>query len=336
MIGKTRLADSNEQHWRGRLISFSPYLALALVLLILPPFLPSFAKTLVIKILIFSIFAMSLNLIMGYTGIMSLGHSAFFGVAGYAAGILMVRFGIHSFWVLTPLGILIAAAFAVILGYVALRTSGIYLLLITLAEAQLLSVGAVKLRDMTGGSNGLVGIRYPDIGIPGFTWTPITYHYFVFIIFIICFFLLYRIINSSFGHALVGIRENEPRMLSLGYNTWLHKYVSFILSGAFAGLSGTLYAYLYGIMVPQNLGALTATQVLLMVVIGGPGTLAGPFLGAALILLLENIVSTYAVLRWPFILGSIYVISVIFARQGIVPLITGFWKARTKHGSSEG
>ena len=197
----------------------------------LPGVLPTYLHSMLTKVLIFALFAMSLDFVLGYTGLLSLGHGAFFGVSGYFAGILMVHYGVGSFWLVLPGGILMAGLAAVIIGYISLRVTGVYFLLVTLAFGQLLSVGAVKWRKMTGGTDGLVGITYPDLGIAGFTWTAISFYYLVLVAFFICFFLLYRITHSSFGRALVGIRENEPRMQGLGYNTWAHKYIAFIISG---------------------------------------------------------------------------------------------------------
>jgi len=201
----------------------------------------------------------------------------------------------------------------------------------------LLSVAAVKWRTMTGGTDGLVGIIYPSLGIPGFTWTDTSFYYLVFLAFVICFFLLHRIVNSAFGRALVGIRENEPRMQSLGYNTWAHKYVAFIIGGAFAGVAGALLAFFYGIMVPAHLGIITSTSAMLMVIIGGAGTLFGPVIGAGVIVLLEHIASIYAPERWPLILGGVFVICVLFVRGGFGIYLTRFWRrVNLKYGSAQG
>jgi len=288
------------------------------------------------KVLIFAIFAMSLDLILGYTGLLSLGHAAFLGVAGYTAGILMVHYDIESFWLVMPLGILTAGIVAAIIGYITLRVSGVYFLLVTLAFGQLLSVAAVKWRTMTGGTDGLVGITYPHLGLPGFTWTDFSFYYLVFLAFVICFFLLHRITNSSFGRALVGIRENEPRMQCLGYNTWAHKYVAFIIAGLFAGVAGVLFAPFYGIMVPGHLGIITSTSAMLMVIIGGAGTLFGPVIGAGFLVVLERLASDFVPERWPLILGAIFVICVIFIRGGFGIYLSRFWrKVKLQYGSIE-
>ena len=322
--------------WQVWLLSLAPYIGSGLLLLVLPPFLPTYLQGILTKVLFFAIFAMSLDLVLGYTGLMSLGHAAFLGVGGYAAGILMVRYGIESFWLVTPLAILAAGIVAAIIGYFALRVSGVYFLLITFAFGQLLSVGAMKWRTVTGGTDGLVPIPYPDLALPGFTWTASSFYYLVLLAFVICFFLLYRITKSSFGRALVGIRENEPRMQCLGYNTWAHKYVAFIMGGLFAGVAGVLFAYFYGIIIPGHLGIMTSASVMLMVIIGGPGTLFGPVLGAALIVLLEHFASIYTPERWPLILGGVFVICVVFVRGGFGMYLSRFWRRiRPQYGSVE-
>ena len=313
----------------------APYIGIGLVLLVLPSFLSTHPVSILTKVLIYAIFAMSLDLIVGYTGLTSLGHAAFFGVGGYTFGIFMVRYGIESFWLVIPVGILAAGIVAAIIGYISLRVSGVYFLLVTLAFGQLLSVAAVKWTTVTGGTNGLVGIPY-HLDLPGFSWTSFSFYHLVFLAFVICFFLLRRITNSSFGRALVGVRENEPRMQCLGYNTWAHKYIAFIIAGIFAGLAGVLFAFFYGIMVPEHLGIIVSTSVLLMVIIGGAGTLFGPVLGATLIVLLEHITSIYTPERWPLILGGIFVICVLFMRGGFATYLSRFWrKVSLKYGNAQ-
>lgn len=333
---RAKLAGSNRQPWRVWLLFLTPYISIGLTLLVLPPFLSAYPLSMLTKVLIFAIFAMSLDFILGYAGLLSLGHAAFLGVAGYTAGILVVRYGIESIWLVMPLGILAAGIVAAIIGYMALRVSGVYFLLVTLAFGQLLSVAAVKWRAMTGGTDGLVGITCPDLGLAGFTWTASSFYYLVFLAFVICFFLLHRITNSSFGRALVGIRENEPRMQCLGYNTWAHKYVAFTIAGLFAGVAGVLFASFYGIMVPGHLSIMTSASVMLMVIIGGAGTLFGPAIGAGFIVVLERFASDYVPERWPLILGGVFVICVLFMRGGFGIYLSRFWgKVRLQYGSIE-
>ena len=319
------VVNNSKKTEKNRMVSLLPYLVGALILAILPPFLPTYYLSMLTKVVIFGIFAMGLDLIHGYTGLHTLGQAAYLGVAGYTVGLLMVRAGINSFWVLIPVAILMSAITAAIIGYMALRVKGTYFLLINLAFGELLAVAAIKWRSMTGGTDGLVGIGYPNLGIPGFIWTDFNFYYLVFILFIISYFLLYRIVNSSFGHALVGIRENEQRMMSMGYHTWVYKYIAFIIAAIFGGVAGSMFAPFYGAVVPNHLGLITSSMVMLMVAIGTSGTLWGPVIGALLVLFLEHFSSVYAPERWPLILGGAFVICVLFLRGGIGIYLSKLW-----------
>jgi branched-chain amino acid transport system permease protein len=314
------------QGWQTRFHHLVPYAAMALVLLAVPPFISTYYISMLTKVLIFAIFATSLDLILGYTGLTSFGHASFLGVGGYMVGILASRMNTDLLWILGPVAIAGAVVAAAIIGFISLRVSGVYFLLVTMAFGQLLSVIATKWTSMTGGTDGLVGIMRPDLGIPGFTLTSFSFYYLVFIIFAICFFLLHRIVHSSFGKCLVGIRENEMRMRSLGYNTWLLKYTAVIVSGAFAGVAGILFAYFYGAVVPSNLALEMSASVMLMVIIGGPGTLFGPFIGAAVVILCEHFSSIYIPERWPLILGAIFIVCVMLVRGGFARHLSAFWK----------
>ncbi len=323
----------------GQLIRFAPYIVIGVILIILPLFLSPYLQSMMSKVLIFAIFAMSLDLIWGYTGLFSLGHAAFFGVGGYTTGILITRYGVDSFWLTAPLSILMAALVAAIFAVIALRVSGLHFLMVTFALGQLLFSVAWQWFHMTGGAFGLKGIPLPNLGIPGFTWDDTSWYYFVFLVFIICYFLLYRIVNSPFGHALQGIREGEPRMRALGYNTWLYKYVAFIIAGLFAGVGGVLFAHWNMLISPRHLGIVTSALGLFYVIIGGAGTLFGPVIGAAVVILLEFYSSLYTPERWPLILGALFVIIVMFLRGGIYPHLVSLWnkvRLRYSYGSVKG
>ena len=302
--------------WQSRLKQIAVLAVLCVIILILPYFVSAYIQSMVTKILIFGIFALSLNILWGYTGLFSLGHAAYFGVAGYAAGILIVRFGIQNFWMTAPVAIIIATFLAAILGIPALRMAGAYFLLVTLAMGELIFSVAEKWRSMTGGADGLAGIPLPNLHL-GFTMTNLHFYYMVFVIFAICAFLIYRIINSPFGDALQGIRENEPRMKTLGYNTWLYRYMSFIIGGLFAGVAGVLFGHFTGIIAPGHVGVMTSTLVMLMVILGSSSTVFGPVLGAAVVVVLEHVASIYVPSRWPLILGGVFVLAVMFLRGGI-------------------
>ena len=305
---------------RERAYRLAPYAAVVCVLIVLGPVLPSFYLGMLTKVLIYAIFAISLDLMMGYGGLTSMGHAAFLGVAGYTAGIMAVKLGIDSFWVLLPAGIAVSAAVSALIGYICLRVSGTYFLLVTIAFGQLLAIVATKWYKVTGGTDGLVGIPRPDLGM-GFKISPLGFYFLVFIAFVVCFAILYRIVTSAYGRALVGVRENEPRMRSLGYNTWRLKYAAIIISGVIAGVAGVFLAFYYGAMVPSTLAIEMSTAAMLMVILGGPGTLFGPFIGAFVVVLGENISLTYVPDRWPLILGGIFVLCVMLLRGGFAPYL---------------
>ncbi len=291
-----------------------------LLLGILPQVLGDYYVILLTKILIFAIFAMSLDLIQGYIGLPSLGHAAFFGVGAYTIGIFSTRV-LNNFWLNLPLAIAAAAMVAALFGLLVLRTRAAYFFLITAALSEVLYGIACTWRFFTGGHDGIPGIARPDIGfVPWSLLSAANYFYFVLFFFIVAFILMYVIVRSPFGHIIVSIRENELRMRALGYHTWLYKYVSFIIAGLFAGLSGGLLVYLNGFVSPDVLRISLSAEALLMVLLGGAGTLIGPVIGAASVVLLENILSSYME-RYLLILGMIYVFVVMFTPQGILGLI---------------
>jgi branched-chain amino acid transport system permease protein len=315
------------------------YIACGVILIILPPILPTYLQAIMAKFLIYAIFAMSMDLIMGYTGLLSLGQSSFFGAAGYASGILMVHYGVSSFWVNAPFGILIATAIAAIFGFIALRLFQVYFMLITFALSQLLLAVAWRWKSVTGGSNGLPGILRPDLGLSWFTWNSINFYYFILLLFIICYFILHRIVNSPFGHVLQGVRENEPRMSAMGYYTWFYKYIAFIIGGLFAGIAGTLFAYYNGFIYPLCFGIHYSFLPLMMIIVGGMGTLFGPVIGSFLITFLEYFTSMYAPERWPLIFGGIFVVVIMsFRKGGIASLLIKLWgkKGLSYYGKVKG
>ena len=304
---------------RGLAVLSSKQLPLVIVVvifgIILPALLPSFHQSLATKVVVFALLAMSLNLIVGYTGLLSLGHAAYFGVAAYTVGVLTVKYGVSSFWVAGLGAIALGTLVAAIFGFLALRTKGIYFLLVTLALGQLVFSAAREWRDITGADNGLAGIPRPDLGFP-VDWNSLSYYYFVFVVFIVVFFIMRQIIDSPFGLALQGIRDNERRMRMLGFNTWLYQYVAFIIAGGCAAIAGVLFVYLNRIVVPNDTGILTSANAYLMVALGGPGTKVGPILGAVLIILIQFFASDYLPERWPLVLGGIFILAA-YARGGL-------------------
>ncbi len=303
-----------------------------LTLLALPYFLSSYYIGLAIEMMIFALFAMSLDMLVGYAGMASLGHAAYFGVAAYATGLLALRLG-WDVWLALPAGLLAAALTAALFGLLALRTRGSYFLMITLALSQVAWGIAFGWRTLTGGDDGLPDVPRPDLGLHlHLSWsladsTP--FYYFVLFAVAVGAFLLVRIVNSPFGFALRGIRESETRMLALGYNVWRYKFVAFVLAAVFAGFAGSLYVYYNRFVSPDYLHVARSAEVLLMVILGGAGTLIGPAVGAALIVLVENVISAYTE-RWLLILGLVYVFVALFAPNGLVGVFLEFRANRLK------
>jgi branched-chain amino acid transport system permease protein len=287
----------------GRLRS-SALLVVGGLLVVLPPVLSAYPLTLLTQGLIYAIFAMSLDLLLGYTGLASLGHAAYFGVAAYVVAILTTAHQ-AGFWTCLILALLAAILVSAVFGLVAIRAVGVYFLMITLA-----------LGMVTQGDNGISGVPRPTLGPWSFR-DQTAFYYLTLVTFLVAFGLLLLIVRSPFGMSLRGIRESEGRMRSLGYNVWLHKYLAFILAAAFAGLAGFLWAYYNGFVSPVEVQLITSVETLLMVALGGPGTLVGPALGAGIIVFLKNFVSLYTK-RWLLILGGVYICVILFAPLGIL------------------
>jgi branched-chain amino acid transport system permease protein len=304
-------------------------LGLALiVLIVLPPFYTSYWVTLVTQMLIFAMLAMSLDVLLGYTGMSSFGHAGFFGSAAYVTAILSTRYKIGFLGCMVS-GMVVVIVISMIFGFLVAHASGVYFLIITLALGMVLWGLAFRWVTMTGGDNGLSGIVRPDIGLPISTKDPLTYYYFILAFFLICLVLMAILVRSPFGHSLKGVRESESRMRVLGYDTWLHKYLSYIVSAAFASIAGVLWAYFNGFVSPYDMDLTASIEIILMVILGGPGTLVGPALGAGIIVFLKNFISAYTQ-RWLLIVGSIYILTILYAPQGFVNLIKEWLKGRGK------
>ena len=301
--------------------------AIAFLLLLSSPFLSSFLLTLLTQALIYAILAMSLDIILGYTGLASLGHAAYFGLGAYSVGILATRYG-ASFWLTLPAGVFLALAVAAVFGLVALRATGVYFLMITLALGMVVWGLAHRWVTMTQGDNGISAIPRPDLGLPWSLADSIPFYYFALAGFVITFWILRVMVQSPFGRSLVGIRESESRMRTLGYHVWLHKYIGFVIAGGFGGFGGVLWAYYNGFVSPTDLQLATSVEALLMVALGGRGTLLGPALGAGVIVLLKNLVSVYTH-RWLLILGVVYIATIVYAPEGIVGAAR-LWRRRAR------
>jgi len=216
-------------------------------------------------------------------------------------------------------GVVGAVIVAALLGLVVLRSRGVYLLMILMASSMMLWGIAFKWRSLTGGDDGLHGVLRPDffgIGLDD----PEIFYYFVLFAFAVSAALMWVFVRSSFGSTLVGIRENEVRMSGLGYNVWLHKYVAFIVSALFAGVAGVLIAYHNKYVGPTDLNLITSAEALIMVIVGGAGTLVGPVIGAFIVILIKNFLSGYTE-HWMLILGLLYVLTGMYAPNGLYPLV---------------
>ncbi|HUB97691.1 MAG TPA: ABC transporter permease [Stellaceae bacterium] len=284
------------------------------VMAVFPLFVADYSRALVSEIFIFAIFAMSLDVILGYTGLASLGHATFFGIGAYFVIVLGSMFGLDA-WLGMALGIVAATAAAALIGYFCVRTSGISFLMLTLAFSQLVFSIALKWRDVTGGSDGL-GI--PDK--PSFfgldLGNSLTLYYLLLAAMLVCYWAMRRLVNSPLGLVFIGIRENEERMRALGYATHAYKIAAFTIGGAFAGLAGGLYAIFNGFISPDAIYWSASGDVLIMAMLGGTGTLIGPGIGAGVVLLLKNLVSSYSE-HWPVIIGVIFVACVLYFPIGI-------------------
>ncbi len=269
------------------------------------------------RILIFALAATSLNLILGFGGMVSLGHAAFFGIGAYALGILMVE-GVVNAWIAWPLAIGAAAAAALMIGAVSLRTRGVYFIMITLAFAQMVYYLAVGLRTY-GGEDGL-SLPAKSI-LPGLDLTDDTTFYFVVLgCFALTMLLLNRLTASRFGRALVGIRENEQRMEALGFATYQIRLIGFVIAGALAGLAGVLFANHNSFVSPTVLHWTQSATLVIMVLLGGIGYRYGGLLGAAALLLLEEVLSLYTE-YWHLALGVILLVVVFAAPRGLAGLL---------------
>lgn len=300
-------------------------LLVAAVLLCIVPFvMDDFFINLSSQILCYALFAVSLNLIVGYGGMTSLGHAAYFGIAAYAVTWLHTIAG----WghLSSAVGaVLLATATAAVFGVLALRASGLSFLMITLALGQIVWGVAYRWVGLTQGDNGM---RFPDRPAPfGFSINGATsFYYFSLIVFAVSVYLIWRVVNSPFGAGLRGTKDQPRRMRMLGHNVWMIRWVAFVMSGFWAAVAGLLFVYYQKFVSPYAVSLQQSAEVLLMTILGGAGTLTGPMLGAVIVTLVKNVASTY-VERWNALLGLIFVLAVVFMPTGLVP---GFRKLLTR------
>ncbi|MGA2568670.1 MAG: branched-chain amino acid ABC transporter permease [Pseudolabrys sp.] len=296
-------------------------LSVAVVLLALAYIVPhssSFVVLLTTRAMCFAILAMSVDLLLGFTGLSSMGQAAYFGVGAYLTAILAAKyhFGLGwDFWLVVILGMLFGAALAALFGLFAMRASGVYFLMITLALGQCVWGLAYRWNSLTGGDNGINVTNRPDFGLD--LSNERTFFFLVFAFFTASLILLYVLVRSPFGRSLEGIRERELRMQILGYNTWLHKYIAFVIAGAFGGLAGVLWAHTNGLISPETVVLTTSVDSLLMVVLGGAGTLVGAAIGSGIVFALREYLSTL-VPWWQYVLGGVYVLTILYLPMGLM------------------
>jgi branched-chain amino acid transport system permease protein len=303
-----------------------PLLFIALVLLALFPLTGStFYIQLGAKILIMAIFALSLDLLVGHTGLVSFGHAAYFGLAAYALALISPKYEAANVWLTLPLAMGIATCAALGIGFFVLRTAGVYFIMVTLAFAQMLYSIFHDTR-LGGGSDGIYLYVRPELTIAGFKpldlESPLQFYYFVLILFILVYGFLKRILHAPFGRALAGIHLNEQRMRSIGFPVFGYKLGAFVVAGALAGLAGYLAACQFGFVNPDILAWQQSGTVLMMVILGGMGRLHGAVLGALAYVLLQEILSAPAIVgafakHWQLAMGSLIVVIVLMFPRGI-------------------
>jgi branched-chain amino acid transport system permease protein len=295
--------------------------SLVLALLVLAPLvLPEFWRRFVTEILIWGLLAMSSDILIGYTGMVSFGHSAFFGLGVYGAAAALLAVRPANLWLAMASGLLGAAIVAAFVAYFATRLRDIYFAITTLVFSQIFYVIIFTWTDVTGGENGL-NFAQPALSIPGLWsthFTPVTLHWFVLGVVTVSYLLLRRITQSPFGMVLQSIRENEPRTRAIGYPVERYKIVAVMLSGLFAGLSGVLYALQNKFAAPDFVFFTVSGEVVIFNVMGGPGTLVGPVAGAAFFLLLREGFSRFWTEYYLIPVGVIFTLMVIFVPQGLL------------------
>jgi branched-chain amino acid transport system permease protein len=275
------------------------------------------------EIWIFAIFGLGLNLLLGYTGLLSFGQSTFFGSAAYVAGYLLKYYGIGVFAAL-GVGVAIGAVSALLVGYLCVQRSGLYFIMLTFALNQLFYFIAYQWTSVTGGEDGMPGVPRPALfGID--LRDPLHYYILVSALFLLALWLMKRIVESPLGRILQAIRENELRAEAVGFHAPRFKLLAFVLGGAFSGAAGVLYAMLFGIVPLEAIGFVFSGNVVFATLIGGSGSLYGPIIGSFVFIWLSESMSVMWA-RWPLLLGVAFVIVVLFFRGGVVEAWSRIWR----------
>ena len=290
--------------------------ALAALLIVLPFFAGDYYINLASQILIAAIFALSLNLLVGFGGMTSLGHASYLGVAAYISALLTTRYGWgHGMSALVSIAG--TTAMAAFFGVIALRATGLGFLMITLALSQVLWGLAYRMSNVTNGDNGIAGLTRPaPFGVA--LDSAASFYWFALVVATIAFFMMAIFVSSTFGSSLKGVRDQPRRMAALGFNPWMIQWITFIYAGFWGAVSGLLYVYYNKYIHPTSLSTTSSAEALLGVIAGGSGTLGGPLVGAGLVLLLKNYASAY-IERWNMLLGLVFLFIVLVMPTGIVP-----------------
>jgi branched-chain amino acid transport system permease protein len=303
---------------RRRSIELAGIVALGLVPLIAGSLGDSFYIDFFSRVMIFAIAALSLDLIMGYGGMVSFGHAVYLGVGSYAVGILSF-YGVSDGYIQFGVAIVASALVALFIGALSLRTRGVHFIMITLAFSQMVYFLAVSLNTF-GGDDGMTIKRYSDFGAFVDLKQPTTLYYLIFAVLLLCLFVGDRLVESRFGMAVRGIKLNERRMVVVGFRTVRYKLTMFVISGVMCGIAGALIANLTLFVSPVLMQWTRSGEIIMMVILGGAGTLFGPVLGSVLYLILEKVLSGYTE-HWQLILGPFFVLIVLYAKRGVLGLI---------------
>lgn len=288
--------------------------ACGVLIAVAPQVVGQFWVSVLIQVMIFGLFALSHDLLVGHTGLLPLGHAAFFSTAAYGTAILQVDLGQGP--VIAVLGGLLAGVVLSMIFGVAVRATGVYFILLTMSFGLIVWGTAHRWTSVTGGDGGIGGIRPPTVN--GVELTSLqNYYYVVFAVVVAAVWAYHRVVRSPFGLVLHGIRESESRMEALGYNVRVHKYVAFVMSGSLAGVAGVLYVYWNKFMSPAATELIRSAEAVLMLVIGGSNTLLGPFLGAGIVLSIRNQLSAYMD-RYMLVMGLVFVLTALFASRGLI------------------
>jgi len=317
-------------------------LLIAVILLAAFPFVgEKFYIQLIAKVMIMAIFAMSLDLLVGYTGLVSLGHAAFFGLAGYVLAKAAPQYAAANLWTTLALALVACAIFALLTGFLVLRTSGIYFIMVTLAFSQMLFF-VFHDTPFGGGSDGMYIYAKPEMKIGETALLDLedfkVLYWFTLGLMTLVYLFLRQVLDSNFGRALIGIKTNEHRLRALGFPTFRYKLASYMLSGTLAGLAGYIAALQFGFVNPEILSWHVSGSVLMMVILGGMGSLHGAVLGAFVFILLQEILSNQSwfgpiAKHWQLAMGIFVIIVALLLPQGLVGLGSTF---RKKHKASGG